>query len=714
MRPRELPPVPQDGSWDEAEVGAPIEGRHEPPRQVEGGRVQHQGGKKPTKRSRSPPRARQEGVRETYRTPPSSWTEIREQPALGSQTGQAGSSELERELEKEMFERIQEENLQLKEEIERLRQRESASSWSQLSEKTSPVPPPPRREWESENRARFTPGGTQVPSTPPPTEEVEMPVFPWWVGSRDQEGVPHEVARGPGGVRGASECGGDKVCLGPKVEERGKECDGLRGWQEMERKNVEVMTPLEARAAWLEREAKRLQEAMRAANQGDGRRLKSTYWSTPFERVSEREQEEAHDEERDSLKAIPIVLPKLPEPDVRNAPLEAGDWIAQLTPLIGDVSTQAASWWSFVMSQVTKRYHSWLEAGPLDKLNIGCPDPVQMARGHVRLAQRITTLLMGALPESLRQELVATRQLHVPGIMFSVFRKYQPGGLREKTQTLAELTNTKPASKPSEAVERLRLWRRQLLRATELNAALPDPVLQVRALDVVMQDLLKRDAQASFRISAFRLQHQVDVRPDTESVQKFFELLLAEADLMQHARQEDLELGVLENGEAEGRKSAAIKQLGGPPNVRPPARVQVCRFWGSETGCRLGRNCRWQHDWSSITDKSSRCWLCSSKAHVKQDCPSLANNSCDTAGGSGPGVSQWKGQGKSEGKGSKGKKGKSSGNGANTTAPTQESDAKSGESMPEVKSMQTEDAKSAASTEAGSGKGGQEELMTQR
>lgn len=157
---------------------------------------------------------------------------------------------------------------------------------------------------------------------------------------------------------------------------------------------------------------------------------------------------------------------------------------------------------------------------------------------------------MGALPESLRQELVATRQLHVPSIMFSVFRKYQPGGLREKTQTLAELTNTKPAGKPSEAVERLRLWRRQLPRATELNAALPDPVLQVRALDVVMQDLLKRDAQASFRISAFRLQHQVDVRPDTESVQKFFELLLAEADLMQHARQKDLELSVLENGES--------------------------------------------------------------------------------------------------------------------------------------------------------------------
>ena len=37
MRPRELPPVPQDGSWDEDEVGVPIEGGHEPPRRVEGG-----------------------------------------------------------------------------------------------------------------------------------------------------------------------------------------------------------------------------------------------------------------------------------------------------------------------------------------------------------------------------------------------------------------------------------------------------------------------------------------------------------------------------------------------------------------------------------------------------------------------------------------------------------------------------------------------------
>lgn len=569
MRPKDLPAVPADeGSWGEEEAKEPIQAGRDAPRRSEPGGEQLKDGKRwsrkrKMKRSRSPPGARAEvGLgRDIYRTPPSSWTGTQGQPAVRGQTNQGdGSQSLERELEKRMFEWVQEENLLLKQEIERLRQKESASSWSQVSEQASPVPPPPKREREPEHGARFTPNGTRVPDLPP-SEEVRVPEFPWWADEHQAACV--------GEVPGDKELGGVKVCPGHKAQEGDceygglKDCHGPGGGEVHEHgANGREMTPLEARAIWLEREAKKLQEAMNAAHQAEGRRLKSTYWSVPFEKTYGKNTEEMGSEDRDGLKSIPIVLPKLVEPSVRNAPLEAGDWIAQLTPLIGDVSSQAASWWSFAMDQVTSRYQRWLEAGPLEKLNVGCPDPIQMAKGHTRLAQRITTLLLGALPESIRQELVATRQLHVPGIMFAIYRRYQPGGLKEKTQTLADLSNTKPAATPAEAVERLRLWRRQLLRAIELQATLPDPVLQVRALDVVMKDLLKKDAQASFRISAYRLQHQVDVKPDAEGVQKFFELLLAEADLMLHARQEDWETGVLDNGEEEGRKNPSVKQLG--------------------------------------------------------------------------------------------------------------------------------------------------------
>lgn len=385
--------------------------------------------------------------------------------------------------------------------------------------------------------------------------------------------------------------------------------------------------------------------------------------------------DEGEDEERDSLKAIPIVLPKLVEPSVQNAPLEAGDWIAQLTPLIGDVSAQAASWWSFVMGQVTSRYQSWLEAGPLEKLKVECPDPLQMSKGHQRLAQRITTLLMGALPESLRQELVATRQLHVPGIMFSIFKKYQPGGLREKTQTLAELTGTKPAMSPVEAVERLRLWRRQMLRAVELHAALPDPVLQVKALDVVMQELLKKDAQSMFRISTYRLQHQVDVKPSVESVQRFFDLLLAEAEYMMTSASLD---GASDTTSSQGAGTgkASVKSMTTTSSPQKtgdkPFGSVPCRWWGSDRGCRMGRSCKFSHE-GQLQNRNARCWLCSSTEHRRFECPTRegkgggkeeGGESRQSKGlpdkGDGKGVGKWKGgKQKGESKGSSGTNGAS-------------------------------------------------------
>ena len=43
------------------------------------------------------------------------------------------------------------------------------------------------------------------------------------------------------------------------------------------------------------------------------------------------------------LRSVPIQLPLLPPPDRRDASLEAGDWLVQLEPLVGDLSKHAAS-----------------------------------------------------------------------------------------------------------------------------------------------------------------------------------------------------------------------------------------------------------------------------------------------------------------------------------------------------------------------------------
>ena len=143
--------------------------------------------------------------------------------------------------------------------------------------------------------------------------------------------------------------------------------------------------------------------------------------------------------------------------------------------------------------------------GPLDRLHVEAPTWEDASRNQVRLDQRVTMMLMGALPEGLRNELISNRQLHCAGVVFKVLKTYPPGGLSERAMTLAAITQTKVVGSAMQAAESLRLWKRQVIRAGELQATLPDPTLQVRALDTIMEELLAKDSQASFRVSSFRM-----------------------------------------------------------------------------------------------------------------------------------------------------------------------------------------------------------------
>ena len=140
------------------------------------------------------------------------------------------------------------------------------------------------------------------------------------------------------------------------------------------------------------------------------------------------------------LKAIPIVLPQLPEPEGRDASLEAGDWITQLEPLIGDLSKNASQWWKKVMKVTSQRYAGWLHADPLVRLKIGAPEGSLSPQSFERLDQRVTSLLLRAVPSCVKDEVVATRELTTVGILYRIFKTYQPGGLGERSRLLEDLT----------------------------------------------------------------------------------------------------------------------------------------------------------------------------------------------------------------------------------------------------------------------------------
>ena len=356
---------------------------------------------------------------------------------------------------------------------------------------------------------------------------------------------------------------------------------------------------------------------------------------------------------------------------------------------------KAGVWWDQLLECTMRQYGKWLDANPLERLQVLPPQDSELPSGHERLEQRITNMLLAAVPNSIKDELIATRQLTPQGILFKVLRVYQPGGLGERASILSALTNTQEATSAQMAVESLRLWHRQLLRTCELKATLPDPTLLIAALDQIMRQVLSKEVQATFRVNTFRMNNSIDLKPTKEGVLHFYEVLLAEAETLVGSEVKD------------GKNKAMVKALAGVPYK--PEKAKICSFWGSESGCRYGKNCRLEH--VMLEDRNSRCWNCSSTAHRKADCPFLSREgestqptlrrSEETGDGRGTGSDRPGFKGKSKSKGG----GKTSKDGGSKNA----SGDKSDKPTVDEQGRATTSGTSTTASASGDGKGGQEQ-----
>ena len=62
----------------------------------------------------------------------------------------------------------------------------------------------------------------------------------------------------------------------------------------------------------------------------------------------------------------------------------------------------------------------------------------------------------------------------------------------------------------------------------------------------------------------------------------------------------------------------------GTGKTRPEGQKEerICRFWGTEDGCRKGNDCKFKRDWSGL-EKKGRCFGCWGTGHSKKECPNL-------------------------------------------------------------------------------------------
>lgn len=201
----------------------------------------------------------------------------------------------------------------------------------------------------------------------------------------------------------------------------------------------------------------------------------------------------------------------------------------------------------------------------------------------------------------------------------------------------------------------LRQWRRCFQRAQEIEATLPDGTLMVHGLEPGAALLGRLDAQSAFRVASARSELKIDERPDHDNMWAYSQVLLAEAETLHLVGEQSSTMTPTPT-------KPQVKQLGlaaSPPKTsQQGGAVGVCRYWGTEAGCKYGRLCKFEHH--QLPDRNKRCFLCSSALHQKAQCPTKGASLPVSAGGSEKDKEKDKEKEKGKGKGKGHGKGKDS------------------------------------------------------
>ena len=138
------------------------------------------------------------------------------------------------------------------------------------------------------------------------------------------------------------------------------------------------------------------------------------------------------------------------------------------------------------------------------------------AKRWPRTEQRAITMLLAAVPEVVRRELIATRKMSSVEVLFALLCRYQPGGPSERAMLIKEISDNKVSSSAGvkDLLGHLRQWRRYAARARELHVQLPDALVLVHLLTTLADQLGRLGGpQVVYRLAVLRQTLHLDTVP---------------------------------------------------------------------------------------------------------------------------------------------------------------------------------------------------------
>ena len=313
---------------------------------------------------------------------------------------------------------------------------------------------------------------------------------------------------------------------------------------------------------------------------------------------------------------------KLPEIS-ESSSVDFGDWLYCLEHTMGDISASSAEWWRYVVRDAQEYYDKYQSADQYARLSLKPSPSMELTQDRwSRVDRRGAAVLIAAVPEDVKKELVASRVKTTLDVLSRLMILYRPGSAMEKGQLLRRIENPEQAGSIQDAVEGLRHWQRYYQRAKDLRVNTPDPSILMRALDHMLKKAIADNPEVGFRMNLMRYHLRVDVAPTEDNVLAVHRAFLAEFEQMGYKKRAK---GGVE--QATGPRLRAMDkeqpQLPTSPTTIPKGGSRPCRFYLSDEGCRRGKSCKYEHSMKDLSkaERRDRCFECGAKGHLSSTCP---------------------------------------------------------------------------------------------
>ena len=320
-------------------------------------------------------------------------------------------------------------------------------------------------------------------------------------------------------------------------------------------------------------------------------------------------------------------LPRLPEYQPTTGSIDLLNWLTHIQPIMQDLSDTSYAWWEGTLQDTLSWYTKYSAASPLERLQLKPSSSQELHHPEwARMERRATAMMLSAVPQAVREEVIAMGSVTSLALLCKLYAVYQPGNLQAKALVLQRLERPEECDTALQAVEALRKWTLWRRRASSIGIAEPDASVLVQGLDRITTKVVKANSELSFRVSLIRSTLQVDVCPSSQSVTTFLQHLQAEME--QQARLSvtkapaPVSPGMRAVTPVDGTAATTTTPMAPPPPPPKGGNSGLCRFFQGEKGCRRGNTCKFPHTWSLLEKgaRSKKCLACGATGHKVKEC----------------------------------------------------------------------------------------------